>query len=66
MEIKKMFKYQREFIKFVNEQLGYKAFRRDDFADFLFRVPQQDKEQFYNDFRVVKGWSEKELKEKLF
>lgn len=61
-----MFKYQREFIKFVNEKLGYKAFRRDDFVDFLFCVPQQDKEEFYKEFRVVKGWSKEELEEKLF
>lgn len=61
-----MFKYQREFIKFVNEKLGYKAFRRDDFVDFLFCVPQQDKEEFYEEFRVVKGWSKEELEEKLF
>ncbi len=61
-----MFKYQREFIKFINEKLGYKAFRRDDFVDFLFCVPQQDKEEFYEEFRVVKGWSKKELEEKLF
>lgn len=61
-----MYKYQREFIKFINEKLGYKAFRRDDFADFLFCVPQKDKEEFYKEFRVVKGWSKKELEENLF
>ena len=61
-----MYKYQREFIKFVNEKLGYKAFRRDDFVDFLFCVPQQYKEEFFENFRVVKGWSKEELEEKLF
>lgn len=61
-----MYKYQREFIKFVNEKLGYKTFRRDDFVDFLICVPQQDKEEFYEEFRVVKGWSKEELEEKLF
>ena len=61
-----MYKYQREFIKFVNEKLGYKAFRRDDFVDFLICVPRQDKEEFYKEFRVVKGWSKKELEENLF
>ena len=61
-----MFKYQREFIKFVNEKLGYKAFRRDDFVEFLFCVPQEDKKGFYDEFCAVKGWTEKDLEQKLF
>ena len=61
-----MFKYQREFIKFVNEKLGYKAFRRDDFFDFLYCVPEQDKEQFYTEFCSIKGWTRQEMDEKLF
>lgn len=61
-----MFKYQREFIKFVNEKLGYKAFRRDDFVDFLICVPQTDKEMFFEQFRQFKEWTEQELEEKLF
>lgn len=61
-----MYKYQREFIKFVNEKLGYKAFRRDDFVDFLICVPQKDKNMFYEEFRLMKGWTKKEIDEKLF
>lgn len=61
-----MFKYQREFIKFVNEKLGYKAFRRDDFVEFLFCVPEHDKKEFYDEFCAVKGWTEKDLEQKLF
>ena len=61
-----MYKYQREFIKFVNEKLGYKAFRRDDFVDFLICVPQDDKNMFYEEFRLMKGWTKKEIDEKLF
>lgn len=61
-----MYKYQREFIKFVNEKLGYKAFRRDDFVDFLICVPQEDKNMFYEEFRLMKGWTKKEIDEKLF
>ena len=61
-----MYKYQREFIKFVNEKLGYKAFRCDDFVDFLICVPQEDKNMFYEEFRLIKGWTKKEIDEKLF
>ena len=61
-----MYKYQHEFIKFVNEKLGYKAFRRDDFVDFLICVPEKDKEEYNDEFLVVKGWSKEELEEKLF
>lgn len=61
-----MYKYQREFIKFINEKLGYKAFRRDDFVDFLICVPYTDKEMFYEQFRQYKGWTKQELEEKLF
>ena len=61
-----MYKYQREFIKFANEKLGYKAFRRDDFVDFLICVPQEDKNMFYEEFRLMKGWTKKEIDEKLF
>ena len=61
-----MYKYQREFIKFVNEKLGYKAFRRDDFVDFLICIPQEDKNMFYEEFRLMKGWTKKEIDEKLF
>ena len=61
-----MYKYQREFIKFVNEKLGYKAFRRDDFVDFLICVPQEDKNMFYEEFRMMKGWTKEEIDEKLF
>lgn len=61
-----MYKYQREFIKFVNEKLGYKAFRRDDFVDFLICVPQEDKNAFYEEFRLMKGWTKEEIDEKLF
>ena len=61
-----MYKYQREFIKFVNEKLGYKAFRRDDFVDFLICVPQEDKNMFYEEFRLMKDWTKKEIDEKLF
>ena len=61
-----MYKYQREFIKMVNGMLGYKAFRRDDFVDFLICVPQEDKVRFYEEYRTMKGWSEEEMSRKLF
>ena len=61
-----MYKYQNEFLKFVNEKIGKKVFYRGDFFDFCYHVPQNEKEMFFNEFCVLKGWSKEELEEKLF
>lgn len=62
----KMYKYQNEFLKFVNEKVGKKIFRRGDWFEFLFCVPESDKEYFILQFAELKGWTEEETKEKLF
>ena len=61
-----MYKYQNEFLKFVNEKIGKHVFCRGEFFDFCLHVPQDEKEKFFEEYRVVKGWSKEELKEKLF